>query len=115
MSQRTAVRWAMAVGSGDLMEVVPGFRFVRRNMFERSSRRAETNSPMGFREMRLVNASGSGSVFNGGSAFDATRNSTALNNEHSARLLSAAVARCVLPPVNNFAYLPFSRIRLEPA
>ena len=50
------MRWAEVIGSVDFLQIVADFRSVKRNMFERSSRRAETNSAMGFREMRFVNA-----------------------------------------------------------
>ena len=37
------------------LAIVADFRFVRRRMFERSSRSAETSRSIGFREMRFVN------------------------------------------------------------
>src|SRR4029077_12258128 len=71
MSEREAAGSAVAPRLVDFVPFLDGvcFRPVWRNMFERSSRRAETNNFIGFCERRFVKASGSGSVPNGPAVF----------------------------------------------
>src|SRR2546425_11336747 len=69
MSERTAVQWAVSFRASGVLAIGADFGFLRRSMFERSSRRAKRRRPTGFREIRLVNASGSGAGFNGALVF----------------------------------------------